>query len=170
MIQSYKNHIPHIHPTSYIHPSSVLIGDIIIHEEVSIWPGVVLRGDDGQIIIQAQSNLQDGVICHLTHDYSHTLIGKQVTVGHGAILHGCIINNLVLVGMGAIILDNAHIGEYSLIGAGTLILANQKIPPRSLVLGNPGRIIREVNEREIMMIELGWQTYVDRMQEYKKST
>jgi len=169
MIQSFLSFTPQIHPQAYIHPSAVIIGQVTLAAHSSIWPQVTLRGDDGRIDIGQHSNIQDNSVCHLTSEWSNTIIGDYVTVGHGVILHGCIIHHHCLIGMGSIILDNAEIGEYCLIGAGTLITAQKKIPPRSVVLGNPGIVVRSVSEREINMIEAGWQTYTQRAIDYQQS-
>ena len=166
MLEPYDSIWPVIDALAFVHPSAVLIGKVTIGAETSIWPNTTLRGDDGRIVIGARTSVQDNTVCHLTGGLSELFVGDEVTVGHSVILHGCKVSNRVLVGMGAIILDNAEIGELSLIGAGTLITANMVIPPRSLVLGNPGKVIREVREREIGMILGGVAVYVEKAREY----
>jgi carbonic anhydrase/acetyltransferase-like protein (isoleucine patch superfamily) len=166
MLEPYRDHQPTIDATSFVHHSAVLIGRVSVGPDSSIWPTCVLRGDVGPITVGARSNIQDGAIIHLTHELAGATVGDDVTVGHRAIIHGCTVGNKVLVGMGAIILDNAVIGEYSLIGAGALITANKVIPPRSYVLGNPAKVVREVTDRELMMIEGSIVVYVEKAREF----
>jgi carbonic anhydrase/acetyltransferase-like protein (isoleucine patch superfamily) len=165
-IEAYLGDYPSVDPSAFVHASAVLIGKVKIGPETSIWPQTTLRGDDGNITIGARTSIQDGTTVHLTGGLSHTTVGDEVTVGHNVILHGCKVASRVLVGMGAIILDNAEIGEWSLIGAGALITQNMIIPPRSLVLGSPGKVIREVRENEIAMILGGVEVYVQKAREY----
>ncbi len=138
----------------------VVIGYVEIGERASVWPTAVLRGDMGLISIGDETSIQDGAICHDTGGRSETRIGKRVTVGHRAILHGCIVEDECLIGMGAIIMDNAVIGRGSLVGAGAVIPPGKIIPPGSVVMGAPGRIVREAGQMERDMIEHGWRAYV----------
>lgn len=161
MLQEFDGHVPRLHPTAWVHEGAWLIGDVELGEEVTIWPGAVLRGDMGPIRIGAQSNVQDGAICHDTTDHSETLVGERVTIGHRAVLHGCIVEDECLIGMGAIIMDNARIGAGSLVGAGAVVPPGKLIPPGSVVLGTPGRVVRAVGEVERAMIEEGWRTYAE---------
>lgn len=160
MIQAWDGILPKIDPKAFVHEAAVLIGRVSIGEYSSVWPNCTLRADDGDIIIGARTSIQDGSTIHLTDGWSNTHVGSDCTVGHNVILHGCVISDHVLVGMGAIILDNAKIGDHCLIGAGTVITANKEIPPRSVVLGNPGKVVKEVGERELMMIAGGVESYV----------
>jgi carbonic anhydrase/acetyltransferase-like protein (isoleucine patch superfamily) len=121
-----------------------VIGDVTLDEEASVWYGAVLRGDINRIIVGAQTNLQDGVIVHLADEYP-VIIGQRVTVGHGAIVHACGVDDEVLIGMGAIILDGAEIGARSIIGANTLVTGGMRIPPGSLVVGSPGKVARQLS-------------------------
>ncbi len=132
----------------YIAKSATLIGDIRLQEGVSIWPGAVLRADICYIQIGKFSNVQDNSVIHLDFD-KPTIVGEYVTIGHSVTLHGCKIGNEVLVGIGAIILNGAEIGDGSIIAAGSVVPPGKKIPPRSLVMGVPGKIIREVTEEEL---------------------
>ncbi|MCC6807257.1 MAG: gamma carbonic anhydrase family protein [Deltaproteobacteria bacterium] len=166
MLEPYDNIWPTIDAQAFVHPSAVVIGKVTVGAETSLWPNTTLRGDDGRIVIGARTSIQDNTVCHLTAGLSELFVGDEVTCGHSVILHGCKIGNRVLVGMGAIVLDNAEVGELSLIGAGTLITMNTVIPPRSLVLGNPGKVVREVNEREITMILSGVAVYVEKARDY----
>ena len=166
-VEPYQGIWPQVHAESFVHHSAVLIGKVEIGPESSIWPCTTLRGDDGRIVIGARTSVQDGSVVHLTGGWSNTFVGDECTIGHNVILHGCKVGNQVLVGMGAIILDNAEIGELSLIGAGALVTANTKIPPRSLVLGSPAKVIREVSDKEIMQILGGISVYVEKAREYR---
>jgi carbonic anhydrase/acetyltransferase-like protein (isoleucine patch superfamily) len=166
MLEPYESIWPSVDASAFVHPTAVLIGKVTLGKETSVWPNTSLRGDDGRIVIGARTSVQDNTVCHLTGGLSELFVGDEVTVGHSVILHGCRIANRVLVGMGAIVLDNAEIGELSLIGAGALVTQNAKIPPRSLVLGSPAKVIREVNEREIGMILSGVHVYVEKARQY----
>jgi len=138
---------PTVHPTAFVAPSANLIGHVTLEEESSIWYQTVLRGDINRIHIGPRSNIQDGCVVHL-EDNIPTLVGERVTVGHKAILHACTIDDEVLVGMGAIILDGAEIGARSIIGAGAIVTKGKKIPPGSLVLGAPGKVVRTLDLEE----------------------
>jgi gamma-carbonic anhydrase len=141
--------MPRIHPTAYIDESAQVIGDVEIGEESSVWMAVVVRGDVHAIRIGRRTNLQDGTIVHVMRGTHPTAIGDDVTVGHGAIVHGCTIENGSLVGMGAIVLNGALVGEGSLVAAGTLVPEGMQIPPRSLVMGSPGRVKRPLTGAEV---------------------
>ncbi len=169
MIESYDGRRPVIHPTAWVHPSAVLIGEVELGPGVSVWPTAVLRGDMGRIVFGAWSNVQDGVICHDTSGLSETIVGERVTVGHRAVLHGCIVEDDCLVGMGAIVMDNARVGAGSFIGAGALVTPNTVVPPGSLVLGVPARVVRPVGERERRAIEHAWAHYRDVVERYRRS-
>src|SRR5688572_27413957 len=147
-LEPYKQHHPVVHPAAYVHPNATVIGDVVIDEEASIWPGAVLRGDDGPIRIGARTSIQDGSVVHMTKGLSATTVGARVTVGHNVILHGCTVEDDCLIGMGAILLDGAVIGRGSLVGAGALVTQNKVIPPGSVVLGNPGKVVRQAGEKE----------------------
>lgn len=166
MIEPYLGDWPSVAPTAFVHETAVLIGKVQIGADTSIWPNTTLRGDDGRIVIGARTSIQDGTTVHLTGGWSETFVGDEVTVGHNVILHGCRVADHVLVGMGAILLDNVQVGEWSVIGAGALVTANTVIPPRSLVLGNPAKVVREVGDREIAMITAGVEVYVEKARQY----
>lgn len=131
----------------FVAPNATLLGDISLGEETSIWYGAVVRADKDRIEVGPRSNIQDNCVIH-TSSVHPVRIGRNVSVGHGAILHGCTIEDDVLVGMGAIILNGAVIGEGSIVGAGALVSEGKQIPPHSLVLGVPGRVVREVTDEE----------------------
>ena len=138
MIVPHRKRWPKIHETAFVAPSADIIGEVEIGEKSSVWFQCVLRGDVSPIKIGSRSNIQDHTMIHATRQLSQTVIGDEVTVGHRVTLHGCKIGNRVLVGMGAIILDNAEIGDECIVGAGALVTKNTIIPPRSLVIGAPG--------------------------------
>ncbi|MBL4845555.1 MAG: gamma carbonic anhydrase family protein [Planctomycetes bacterium] len=165
-LERFEEHTPRVAEGAYVHAAATVIGDVEIGERSSIWPTVVLRGDDGPIRIGAETSIQDGSVVHMTTGLSEVSIGKRVTVGHKVILHGCVVEDECLIGMGAIVLDNARIGRGSLVGAGALVLQNLVVPPGSLVLGSPAKVVRPVNEKEQAMIEQGWHEYVERAAQY----
>lgn len=148
-IQPYQGIHPRIHPTAWVHDSAVVIGDVELGPHVSVWPGCVLRGDQGSITVGAESNIQDGTIIHATRGLSSTVVGARVTVGHRVVLHGCRIEDDCLVGMGAVVLDNARVGRFSLVGACALVPLGREIPERSLVIGMPATVKRQLSEAEI---------------------
>jgi len=146
-LERYLGQTPQIHPSAYIAPGSTVLGDVVVGEQSSVWPGAVLRGDINSIRIGDCTNIQDGAILHLADDYP-TILGNHVTVGHAAVVHACTVEDEVLIGMHATILDGAVIGKGSIIGAHTLVKAGMQVPPGSLVLGVPGRIQRQLTPEE----------------------
>ena len=169
MIQPFKQHRPSIADSAWIHESAVVIGQAKIHDDVSIWPNVTIRADEAIVQIGAGSNIQDGTTIHMTGGLSKTIVGARVTVGHNCLLHGCLIEDDVLIGMGSIIMDNARIGRGSFIGAGTLITPGKEIPANSFVRGRPMQIVRECGQRESTWIDYSWRHYVDNMRIYKSA-
>ncbi len=169
MIQTFDGHTPRLHPTSWVHDGAWLIGEVELASEASVWPTAVMRGDMGPIYLGESSNLQDGAVCHNTGGSSTTRIGARVTVGHRAVLHGCIIEDDCLIGMGAIVMDNAVIGRGSIVGAGAVVLGGRVIPPGSMVLGAPGKVARAVTDAEKQWIDYSWQVYVDRARVWRKA-
>ncbi|MEZ4301183.1 MAG: gamma carbonic anhydrase family protein [Polyangiaceae bacterium] len=145
---------------AWIAPNATVIGDVELGEASSVWFGAVLRGDIGSIRIGARTNIQDLACVHLTDGLSNTVVGADVTVGHGAILHGCTVGDRCLIGMGSIVLDNAVIGEGSVVAAGSLVPPRMVVPPGSLVRGNPAKVIRPVTEDEAKMGVYGAEHYV----------
>jgi len=145
MIEKYLKNNPELGKEIYISPDAKVIGKVKIGEHVSIWPGAIVRGDINKIIIGNYSNIQDNCVLHVDPKYS-LKIGNYVTIGHGAILHGCEVEDYVLIGINATILDGAKIGKYSIIGAGSVIPEKKEILPYSLVVGVPGRVIKKLTE------------------------
>ncbi|MBU0661671.1 gamma carbonic anhydrase family protein [Patescibacteria group bacterium] len=160
-----KDKKPAIDPSCFVSENAFVIGDVSIGKRSSIWFGAVVRADVEKISIGERTNIQD--LCVLHVESTHGLaIGNEVTVGHRAILHGCCIGNRVLVGMGAIIMNGANIGDDCIIGAGALITEKMQIPPRSLVLGMPGKLKRTLTEEEIAAITLSAGRYTKLAAEY----
>ena len=168
MLYSYHDKKPSVHESVFIAPGAHLIGDVQIGEESTVWFNAVLRGDEGPIQIGKKCSVQDNVTAHLYEGFP-LFVGDEVTIGHNAILHGCTIEKRCIIGMGSTILDGAIIGEESIIGANTLIPSGKKIPPRSLVVGSPGKVIREITEKDIELIQLSIDTYVQKGKEYKEA-
>jgi carbonic anhydrase/acetyltransferase-like protein (isoleucine patch superfamily) len=158
---------PAIHSTAWIVPGATVIGDVTLEEESSVWYGAVLRGDINRIIIGPRSNVQDNAVVHLDTGYP-TTVGELVTVGHSAIVHACKIDNEVLVGMGAIILDDVEIGSRSIIGANALVTLGMKIPPGSLVLGSPAKIRRQLTLDEQNDIARWAWSYVETTKHFRE--
>lgn len=169
MIKKFRDKYPIIHDSCYYSESVDIIGDVELGKEVNIWFGTVIRGDMNYVKIGSRTNIQDNSTVHVTTDIAPTIIGSGVTVGHNAIIHGCTIEDNCLIGMGSIIMDESIVGEGSLIGAGAVIPPNMIIPPKSLVVGLPAKIVREVNESETEEILQRAQHYIDFANEYKNS-
>jgi carbonic anhydrase/acetyltransferase-like protein (isoleucine patch superfamily) len=163
MLRPFRGVLPRVHATTFIDHSAQVIGDVEIGEESSVWMNVVIRGDVHRIRIGRRSNVQDGTVVHVMNQTHPTTIGDNVTVGHAALLHGCTIDDCCLIGMGAILLNGAHIGSQSIIAAGTLIVERTTIPPRSLVMGSPGKVKRTLTDAEVTSI----QGYADRYVGYR---
>lgn len=147
MIKAYKDKFPEIHESVFIAESADIIGNVTIGKNSNIWYNSVLRGDENNIIIGENTNIQDGTVVHIEHDHD-TIIGNNVTIGHKALIHGCKIGDYSLIGMGSIILGGVEIGEYTLVAAGSLIPPNKKIPSGVLVMGSPAKVVRELTKEE----------------------
>jgi len=151
----------------FIAPEAVVIGDVIIGEEVSIWFNAVIRGDNDTVTIGAGSNVQDGSVLHVD-DGVPLMIGERVTIGHKVMLHGCTIGNGSLIGMNAVVLNNAIIGKNCLIGANALVTEGMQIPDGSLVVGSPARVIKPVNDSALQVMQAGTQNYIDKISLYRE--
>src|SRR5438093_5611683 len=163
MLRPYRGVLPRVHATAFIDDSAQVIGDVEIGEESSVWMAVVIRGDVHAVRIGRRSNIQDGTVIHVMNRTHPTAIGDDVTVGHAAVLHGCTIEDRCLIGMGAILLNGAHIGSDSIVAAGSLVVEEMKVPPRSLVMGSPGKVKRPLTEDEVA----GIMKYADRYVGYR---
>ena len=159
MIQTVDGKYPEVPRSAYIHPRAAVIGDVRLGKECNVWPGAVVRGDTGRITIGEKTNIQDGCLLHTTD--LNLNIGSRVTVGHGAILHSCDIGDGAVIGMGAIVLDAAKIGEDCIIAAGTLIPGGKVIPPGSLVMGNPYQLVRSVTQQDKDAAEKNLEEYLE---------
>jgi carbonic anhydrase/acetyltransferase-like protein (isoleucine patch superfamily) len=149
-----------VHPSAFIASTAVVMGDVALGAESSVWYGAVLRGDMAPIRIGAQTNLQDGTIVHVDEGVP-CIVGARVGVGHRALLHGCTVEEDCLVGMGAILLNNVVVGRGSVVAAGALLREGMKVPPGSLVMGVPGRVVRPVDAELTRRIEFTWRHYVE---------
>ena len=152
----------------WVADNAVLTGSVVLEEDASVWFGTVARGDNEPIVIGARSNVQDGCVLHADPGFPLT-IGSDATIGHRAVLHGCTVGRGTLIGMGAIVLNGATIGEECLVGAGALIPEGKLIPPRSVVLGAPGKLVRPVTEKDLAMIRAGVLIYLKRWQDYART-
>jgi carbonic anhydrase/acetyltransferase-like protein (isoleucine patch superfamily) len=167
LIRSFRGRKPQIAASAYIDPAAVLIGDVTIGADSSVWPCVVIRGDVNFIRIGARTNIQDGSILHVMRDTHPLILGDNVTVGHAAVLHGCTIESRCLIGMGSIILNGAKIGAGSIVAAGTLVPEGTDVPPGSLFLGHPGKFRRALTEADQDSIDAYAQRYVEYKEAYK---
>ena len=167
MIRPFRNTQPKIHETAFIAETAVVIGNVEIGENSSVWYGSILRGDVNHIRVGARTNIQDACVLHVSAKTHPTVLEDEVTLGHRVTLHGCYVETGCLIGIGAIVMDGARVGSNSLIGAGSLVTPNMQIPPRSLVLGTPARVKRELSDEEVKDLSKFWQNYVSYSQIYK---
>ncbi|MBL8042499.1 MAG: gamma carbonic anhydrase family protein [Nitrospira sp.] len=166
MIRTFQGIKPTVPQSCFIEDTAVVIGDVVMGEECSAWFHAVIRGDVNYIRIGNRTNVQDLCMLHVTHDTHPLIIGDDVTIGHNVVLHGCTIQNRVLVGMGAIIMDGAVIGEDSVVGAGALVTEGTIVPPKSLILGSPAKVKRPVTEQELAWIRESAQNYIRYSRQY----
>lgn len=159
MLIKFQDEYPQVSPSAFIAVGVKLIGAVTLGEESSIWFNCVLRADIGQIVVGDRTNIQDGTVVHLDPDYP-CLIGNDVTIGHNAIIHGCVIEDQALISMGAVVLSGARVGARSIIGAGAVVLEGQEIPPDSVALGVPAKVRRQVGAEDIERTRHGVLEYV----------
>lgn len=159
--------VPVIPDSAWVADTAVVRGNITLGEQVSIWFGAVLRGDEAPIMIGAESNIQDGAVLHVSANFP-CQIGRRVTIGHRAIVHGCTIEDGVLIGMGAIVLDGAHIGKGAMVAAGAVVAPGMKVPPNSLVLGVPAKVRGALNEQQQGMNDTAVNNYLARKEAYRQ--
>ena len=152
MLRPFRGQWPQLDASVFVDQSAQVIGDVAVGPESSIWMNCVVRGDVHRIRIGARSNIQDGTVVHVMRGTHPTTIGDDVTIGHGALIHGCTIEDRVLIGMGAIVLNGATVGADSIVAAGTLVTEGAVIPPRSLVMGSPAKIRRQLTDAEVASI------------------
>lgn len=165
MILSYRDHRPDIEQAVYIAPSADIIGQVVLGPGCTIWFHTTIRGDIASITIGKDTNIQDNTVVHVKKGLD-TIIGDSVTVGHGAIIHACTIGDRCLVGMGAIILDEAVIGDECLVAAGALVPPRKQFPPRSLIVGSPAKVVRSLTDQEVADIERSALHYVEGGKDY----
>ena len=170
MLRPFRTVFPRVNPTAYIDQSAQVIGDVEIGHESSVWMNVVIRGDVNTIRIGDRTNIQDGTVVHVMRGTHATKIGSEVTVGHAAVLHGCTIHDRVLIGMGAMLLNGAEIGEDSIVAAGTLVPEEKKFPPRSLLMGRPAVLKRVLTDAEVSTIRDYAERYVGYRNDYMSKT
>jgi carbonic anhydrase/acetyltransferase-like protein (isoleucine patch superfamily) len=166
IVRAYEGKSPRIGARVFIAENAAIIGDVEIGDDCSIWYGTVLRGDVNPIRIGARTNIQDNAVVHVTNGTHPTVIGDDVTVGHAAIVHGCTVERGALIGMGSRVLDGAVVGEQALVGAGALVSEGTHIPPRTLAIGMPARVKRELTPEEIARLEQSAKNYVEYKDKY----
>ena len=176
MTYAFKKWTPVLGDQTWIAPSADVVGEVICGEDCSIWFGCVVRGDVHYITIGDRTNIQDLSMIHVTHhksenrdttDGNPTIIGSDVTIGHRVMLHGCTVEDACLIGMSATILDGAVISKESIVGAGALVTKNKKFPPRSLIMGSPAKVVRELNDEEVKELYSSASRYVEFKKDYK---
>jgi carbonic anhydrase/acetyltransferase-like protein (isoleucine patch superfamily) len=170
VIHPYRAITPRVHGTAFIAESAQVIGDVELAEDTSVWFCSVVRADVNIIRVGRGTNIQDGTIMHVNRRGQPTILGDFVTVGHAARLHGCRIADHCLIGIGAIVLDGAEVGEESLVAAGALVTPGTKIPPRSFVVGTPGRVRRAVDEADLDLIRRSARNYIELKNEYRSAS
>lgn len=166
MIRSFGDKTPVIHASAYLADDVMVIGDVEIGQDASVWFGSVVRGDVNYIRIGARTNIQDMTVIHVSSKTHPTILEDEVTVGHRVTLHGCYVERGSLIGIGAILLDGVRIGERSLVAAGSLLTPGTQIPSRSLVMGAPAKVKRELTNDEIAGLDRSWRNYVELKQRY----
>lgn len=166
IVRPYEGKEPRFGARVFVAENAAIIGDVEIGDDSSIWFGTVLRGDVHRIRIGARTNIQDNCVLHVTAETWPTTLADEVTVGHGAIVHGCTIERGALIGMGSRVLDGAVVGELALVGAGALVAEGMRIPPRTLAVGVPARVKRELTPDEIARLEQSWKNYVEYKNRY----
>jgi len=167
MIRTFRGVDPQIHPTAYVYLSAQVIGDVYLGQEASIWCNCTIRGDIHYIRVGDRSNVQDNSVIHVRNGTHPTILEQEVTIGHSVTLHGCYVERGSLIGIGSILLDDVRIGADSLVAAGSLVSPGTIIPPRSLVMGFPAKVKRELSDEEVKGLEVFWKNYVGYTREYK---
>lgn len=166
ILRAFDGKKPRIGERVFIAENAALIGDVEVGNDCSIWFGTTVRGDVNLIRIGSRTNVQDNCTIHVTHEQWPTVIAEEVTIGHGAIVHGCIVHRGALIGMGSRVLDGAVVGESALVGAGALVPEGMQVPPRTLVVGVPARVKRPLTDDELAKLEQSWKNYVGYKEKY----
>lgn len=167
-LREFNKISPKVDPTAFITDDAIVIGDVEIGEDSSVWFGSIVRGDVNYIRIGARTNIQDGTVIHVSSRTHPTILEDEITVGHRVTLHGCHVESRCLIGIGAILMDGVRVGRESLVGAGSLLTPGTQIPPRSLVLGSPARVKRPLTEDEIVFLDRSWRNYVELKAAYSR--
>lgn len=168
MIRAYRGVYPKVAATAYVDPSAQVIGDVVIGERASVWPNVTIRGDVNYIRIGDESNVQDNSVLHVEHDIYPCIIGSRVTVGHAVVLHGCVVEDDCLIGIGAIVLNGAKIGAGSVIAAGALVTERMDVPAGSMVMGTPAKVKRHLTPEERERFRENARNYVQYREIYRE--
>lgn len=166
ILRTYEGKAPRLGERVFVAENAAIIGDVELGDDCSIWFATTIRGDVNAIRIGARTNIQDNCTVHVTHLDWPTVIGEDVTIGHGAIVHGCTVQRGALIGMGSRVLDGAVVGEYALVGAGALVPEGMQVPPRTLALGVPARVKRPLTPEELAHLERSAQNYVQYKDKY----
>ena len=161
MIKPFNSIHPKIHETAFIADDAIVIGDVEIGEDASVWFGSIIRGDVNFIRIGARTNIQDATVIHVSSKTHSTVLEENITVGHRVVLHGCHVETGCLIGIGAILMDGVRVGANSLVAAGSLLTPGTQIPPGSLVMGSPAKVKRELTEDELSYLDRSWRNYVE---------
>ncbi len=165
-IRSFNGVQPRIHPTAFVADGAIVIGDVEIGEDASVWFGSIVRGDVNSIRIGARTNIQDGTVIHVSSKTHSTTLEDEITVGHRVTLHGCYVESGCLIGINAILLDGVRIGRNSLVAAGSLLTPGTIIPANSLVMGSPAKVRRELTADELAYLDKSWRNYVELKKHY----
>lgn len=167
MIKRFNDINPKIHESAFIAADAIVIGDVEIGEDASVWFGSVIRGDVNSIRIGARTNVQDMTMIHVSSKTHSTVLEDEITVGHRVTLHGCHVERGCLIGIGAILLDGVRIGANTLVAAGSLLTPGTQIPPNSMVMGSPAKVKRELNPDELAYLQKSWRNYVELKKHYE---
>ncbi|MBU4564883.1 MAG: gamma carbonic anhydrase family protein [Desulfarculus sp.] len=168
MIESINGKTPIVDPSAFIAPGAVVLGDVELGPEVSVWYGCVLRGDINWIRVGARTNLQDGSVIHVSHTGQGTLVGSEVVVGHRVVLHSCTVGDQVLIGMGAVVLDRAQVGDGAIVAAGAVVPPGMIVPPDTMVAGIPAKVIRPVTPEQRQATVATMERYLKAMAMHKQ--
>ena len=169
MIRTYQGHSPQIHPSCYIDPSAQILGDVAIGERSSVWMNAVIRGDVNSIRVGACSNVQDCAVLHGQRNLYPVIVGDWVTIGHNATVHGCVVGDLCVIGMGARVLNDSRIGDGCIIAAGSVVPEHSQVSPRTLWAGVPAKLRRELSDKDLALIREYAQNYLDYVEIYLKN-
>lgn len=167
MIKSLNGKTPVVPSSAFVADNATVIGDVVLGENVNVWYGAVIRADEGQIVIGDNTNVQDNSVLH--SEKEGLIIGKNVTIGHNAIVHGKKVGNGVMIGMGSISLTGSEIGDESILGAGALLTQNKVLPPRSVAIGSPAKVMRETTDEDVAHTLKNAKVYIDLANQHKKA-